>query len=61
MTFNILGVVIDYLTSSGHMGNDVEPFDLAYELDGNTHGLNVDAYIRVRPFIGEYYGEKTVV
>lgn len=53
MTFNILGVVIDYLTSSVHMGNDVKPFDLAYELDWNTHGLNVDAYIRVRPFIGE--------
>ena len=41
--------IVPYLMSSGHQGNDVEPFDLAFELDGNTHGQNVDAYIRVRP------------
>jgi hypothetical protein len=32
----------------GHIGHDVHPFDLAYELDGNIHGLNTTRYLSVR-------------
>ena len=48
-TSNPFKIVIGWLFSSGHIDHDVTPFDLAYKLDGNTHGQNVDAYIRVRP------------
>ncbi len=49
VTFNIILLATNYYTSEGHIGNDVEPFDLAYSLDGNRYGRNVDLYIRVRP------------
>ena len=52
-TFDYRKFAINWMRSSDHIGNDVEPFDYAYELDGNRYGKNVDAYIRVRPFIGE--------
>ncbi|WP_423839002.1 RHS repeat-associated core domain-containing protein, partial [Symmachiella dynata] len=37
--------------SAGHIGHDVEPFELAYKLDGSLHksGGFVDKYITVRP------------
>ena len=36
-------------TKQGHRGEDIEPFDWAYRLDGYPHGLNGDKYISVRP------------
>ena len=35
------------------MGHDVAPFDLAYKLDNNNLGANVNSYVQVRPFVGE--------
>ena len=46
---SIIEVIKDYLSQDGHLAHDVAPFDWAYRLDGNTHGDNVRAYIRVRP------------
>jgi len=51
-TRNPISAVINTINSQGHIGEDVEPFDLAYRLDGNKHGINVDKYISVRPFTG---------
>lgn len=43
------GAAIDFFSQNGHLAHDVEPFDLAYRLDGNKHGANVEKYIQVRP------------
>ena len=39
----------DFFSRSGHIANDVRPYDWAYRLDGNTHGKNVMEYLRLRP------------
>ena len=44
-----LGALWDLASGNGHIAHDVEPFDLAYRLDGNAHGSNVEKYIQVRP------------
>lgn len=44
-----LGALWDLASGNGHFAHDVEPFDLAYRLDGNAHGSNVEKYIQVRP------------
>jgi RHS repeat-associated protein len=38
-----------YVSNSGHYGHDVDPFNLARELDGGKPGENVDRYLEVRP------------
>ena len=47
------GVVFQLLFNYGHIAHDVEPFELALDLDGGTHGSHVRQYISVRPFIME--------
>ena len=41
------------MADSGHIGHDVTPFDLAYKLDSNNSGENVNRYVQARPFVGE--------
>ena len=40
--------VKDFFDRSGHIANDVRPYDWAYRLDGNMHGRNVMEYLRRR-------------
>ena len=52
-TRNYIKVAFNWGADSGHIGHDVTPFDLAYELDNNNLGVNVNRYVQVRPFVGE--------
>ena len=43
--------IVNFFSDSGHIGHDVSPFDLAYDLDGGGFGSNVRRYLSVRPLI----------
>lgn len=47
-----------WFNDSGHIGHDVNPFNLAYSLDENSLGTHVDQYIAVRPFLGPIAGKQ---